>query len=708
MKDKISFSELNDIQVSDEDDWFDPRLDKDTNLCIDPFLVFNSGDERFSECRDRFMRFFETAFKLASRIDEIPSKNDLKASNRHVDYKYLINHVIAFSEPEEICLGFSKKGTGGSGPGSKFAQSVADSLISMSRERSSLPKHFEAIAIFTPGIGSDGISDTTAHLIKKELIEYTVNICKKYKVPTQYFCVKNAEFVFENEEWDDKCFHLPLNPFNRKPILLVPKKFLRQLPSISPEELYRYVESKPNQEIRDRLNYKVNNELRKCEIENEGEGSQYQKSKVVEYVKNNPCELERFISHVESNQSSYVPYDLVKDSENLYTFPRTISKFVYSNPLPNVSCGNEEEFQNLLNALVQQLKLFVEEKNGYKLLWNEGDKDFQDSGQQSPVFRKEVDAQALFKMLVGDYCAKSGIKLKEESSLGTRNPVVFEPKSKAYKGKALFLVKLFRNVKLGKDDLVALASELRRSHTRYCYYVIFVHDERNLKELKEILEEVKKNDFKNIDFNPILINVMLNRENKSLLFSEYSTSNKEVCISYASGGVSGQIADDICKILRDNNVKVVRDSEDLRYKDSLTGFMQRIGQGRCVVTLISEKYLKSKYCMSEFFKLVNAGGMKERIVPVVLDDAGIYDSVTKVKYVEYWEGRLKEVKKALEDIDPENSRGATEDMHLYSDVSRYIGRYIEELQDFIVKPVKIQSDSEFKDVVSEVKKILAS
>jgi len=186
------------------------------------------------------------------------------------------------------------------------------------------------------------------------------------------------------------------------------------------------------------------------------------------------------------------------------------------------------------------------------------------------------------------------------------------------------------------------------------------------------------------------------------------TTQKEVCISYARGGGSGEIVDKLCKILKDKNIGVVRDSEELEYKDSLKNFMQRLGKGKCVVTVISDKYLKSRYCMFELTEFIENGRFKERIVPLVLEDANIYEPVEIVEYIRFWEEKLEAVDEAMKSVKLANlAPNIREDIDLYSKITRTISEFIGHLRDFLIPSIDIHENSNFEDVVNEINKILS-
>src|ERR1044071_377523 len=98
-----------------------------------------------------------------------------------------------------------------------------------------------------------------------------------------------------------------------------------------------------------------------------------------------------------------------------------------------------------------------------------------------------------------------------------------------------------------------------------------------------------------------------------------------VFISYAWGGESEEIVNQIDQALQQRGLKIIRDRRDLGYKDSISAFMERIGQGNCVIVVISDKYLRSPNCMFELLEIAQEKQFHDRVFPIALSDANIYD-----------------------------------------------------------------------------------
>ena len=108
-----------------------------------------------------------------------------------------------------------------------------------------------------------------------------------------------------------------------------------------------------------------------------------------------------------------------------------------------------------------------------------------------------------------------------------------------------------------------------------------------------------------------------------------SSSDKQVYISYAWGGESERIANELDADLQANGITIIRDKRDLGFKGMIRDFMQQIGQGHAVVVIISDKYLKSPNCMYELVEIAKNKDIYSRIFPIVLGDADIYNPVNR-------------------------------------------------------------------------------
>jgi len=127
-----------------------------------------------------------------------------------------------------------------------------------------------------------------------------------------------------------------------------------------------------------------------------------------------------------------------------------------------------------------------------------------------------------------------------------------------------------------------------------------------------------------------------------------------VYISYGwgkEGEEREEIVNRIYDQLTERGVNIIRDKVDLGYKGSIIDFMDDIGTANKIIVVISEKYLKSSNCMYELVQIYEKDDFANRVFPVVLRDANIYDPLSRVKYIKYWDDKIEELNTAIRSID---------------------------------------------------------
>jgi internalin A len=135
-----------------------------------------------------------------------------------------------------------------------------------------------------------------------------------------------------------------------------------------------------------------------------------------------------------------------------------------------------------------------------------------------------------------------------------------------------------------------------------------------------------------------------------------------IFVSYAWGDDSSedaprrkQIVDRLCETFDKEGWAIIRDKTDMRPGDLISGFMKRIGLSDHVIVVLSDKYLRSPYCMTELhFIYQRALGEKEdflkRIIPLALADARFGTWRDRVNYARHWRKEFALMKKHLSDL----------------------------------------------------------
>jgi uncharacterized protein YjbI with pentapeptide repeats len=183
-----------------------------------------------------------------------------------------------------------------------------------------------------------------------------------------------------------------------------------------------------------------------------------------------------------------------------------------------------------------------------------------------------------------------------------------------------------------------------------------------------------------------------------------SRYEQAVFISYAWGGESEEIVNRIDQTLQQRGIQVIRDKRDLGYKGSIKELIERMGQGACVIVVISDKYLRSPNGMFELVEIAENKQLHDRVFPILLPDANIYDPLTRIEYIRYWEVKRVELTETIKSLDPANLQGIREELDLYDRIRDKISGLTSLLKDMnTLTPDMLGNLNQLYDAIARVR-----
>jgi formylglycine-generating enzyme len=186
----------------------------------------------------------------------------------------------------------------------------------------------------------------------------------------------------------------------------------------------------------------------------------------------------------------------------------------------------------------------------------------------------------------------------------------------------------------------------------------------------------------------------------------------EVFISYARGDNESEdgkkrklIVDKVHNTLKEKGYNVVIDIERIGFKDNIKEFIKNLGKSKYVVIIISDKYLKSKWCMMEIVLLLESPDFRKRIFPIVLDDAKIHDAGSRVNYIIFWQDMIKDLEEKAKKIkDKGVAISIWQEINDYKLIHKSIAPFSDILGDMSVLKAEEHSDTNFEALLSAIKK----
>ncbi len=209
------------VLLAQEDaDFAIPFFNEDIPLYVDPFLMWKSPSQQDIALHCALLSAFNYVGQLALKGE----------SDRAIEI------LIAASECDEVGLGTSRTRTG-KRIGRDKAQEILDVFRRIPRYAQEGLAHIEELQFFVDGISKDRISDFACSFLKSFLIDFTIDQCERLGIPTQREKIANV--------WDPRLrtfgsgeAMLPIDPTDGRPLLLVPKRWLRFVPWINFDDYF--------------------------------------------------------------------------------------------------------------------------------------------------------------------------------------------------------------------------------------------------------------------------------------------------------------------------------------------------------------------------------------------------------------------------------------------------------------------------------------
>lgn len=453
-----------DPEVIEEYGALDVSLINDLPLFIDPFLLFESEKEEYKELHQELINYviFLKDAALSGPLAEARFKS-----------------WFYFPEVKQNWLGFSKKGNQGAGLGKDFAEALSrnlrDRFSDFGEESVSQSPHLEKLCLVKEGVGRDNISDLTANIIKRYLLEYTQTFAQQHLRPDQRrtFPVDRVSFDYNLKRWKRGRFKLPV--FNRDFVLLTPHDILTKEDTwINRTDLGEsFVEiatSLPNPQLRQELSDMLIQALRANQTVSKRDVQEMATDLTLKY----PEILDHFIRWKEEHGEKAKAISAERVGEVEDVFIRAVKSFVEQ--LDSVTEFYQTSDATFGEALRKAhfLKDVIENKDGYRLFY-QGDK---------PITR-ESDLQILFRLT----WEGTSSDVNREVNNG-RGPADFTV-SRGSRDKTVVEFKLASNNKLKQNLQNQTKIYERASNAKRSVKVIVYFYRADLAKVRRVLEDLK-------------------------------------------------------------------------------------------------------------------------------------------------------------------------------------------------------------------------
>ena len=180
------------------------------------------------------------------------------------------------------------------------------------------------------------------------------------------------------------------------------------------------------------------------------------------------------------------------------------------------------------------------------------------------------------------------------------------------------------------------------------------------------------------------------------------TGPPEVFVSYAwgedkteAGRERQKTVEDLCDKLKEWGYLVRRDSSEIRNGGIISDYMRRLSKSDRVLVILSEKYLRSVYCLSELYAIYQRAQGEEReflkrVIPTSLQCARFATIEERDEHAEYWDNRYESLRKSQT-----RNRGNKD-----AALVREMGRWAYEISDMLACVNNVLHPKSFEDIAA--------
>lgn len=169
----------------------------------------------------------------------------------------------------------------------------------------------------------------------------------------------------------------------------------------------------------------------------------------------------------------------------------------------------------------------------------------------------------------------------------------------------------------------------------------------------------------------------------------------------------------------ERRIEITRDIRAVGYGESFSAFMQTIADKDFVISIVSDRYLKSRNCMYEVCELMRDRRFQEKLLFLVVNDedkkyckvgdydesekigAHIYDTIKQATYLKFWKEKEAEMDQVIRDLnDPVISQNQSNELEIIRKIEVNIKDFMRDLSDRKGIGFEEMLTSNFEDMIA--------
>lgn len=171
----------------------------------------------------------------------------------------------------------------------------------------------------------------------------------------------------------------------------------------------------------------------------------------------------------------------------------------------------------------------------------------------------------------------------------------------------------------------------------------------------------------------------------------------KIFLSYS--WTDSQNADSIEKFFNSIGISVIRDINDLKYRQHIRAFMSVIRDCDYSIIIISDDYLKSPNCLYELIELYKEKEFQKKFVPILVDKVKIYSIENRLEIIKYWKEKIELTQKLISTFEPTKTISLIKELKHYETIYNEIDSLLLTIAEFKNIYFSEGNTTNFKDLI---------
>lgn len=146
-------------------------------------------------------------------------------------------------------------------------------------------------------------------------------------------------------------------------------------------------------------------------------------------------------------------------------------------------------------------------------------------------------------------------------------------------------------------------------------------------------------------------------------------------------------------------ITLIKDTLNLKYKDSISDYMKSIRNADFAIILVSDDYLKSENCMFEALEILKEQNHKEKILPILIEGTKIFNAQNRISYIKYWKNKKEELENALKDLDVSSSLESYSDLKTLETIYTSMDGFLKTIGDLKTSTLNELKEENYKSII---------